>query len=100
MDLDAVQDEQYIREELLLDVANFDYVKRVQANNKAATPAEWANVYTILELAQRWKREWVAPRAHIELWQNIYAAADATQVQVLLDLNEKTATPRWRTFGA
>jgi hypothetical protein len=96
---DPDRDKQYITDELFLDVLNFNYIKKTDAEGKAASAEEWDNVYTIVELAQRRKRKWVLPPAEIEKWDNVYVAADASQVQVRLGADGESVTPRWRTFG-
>jgi hypothetical protein len=100
MALKPAADEQYIREQLYLEIANFTYIQSTAAANKPLDDPAWANVYKMLELAQRRKRGWDEPQAQIEIRQNIYAAADATLVQVQLGLKEEPVTLRWRTFGA
>jgi hypothetical protein len=92
-------DESYVIEKLFLEPANFQYIKDTEAKGEGATKEEWANVYIILEKAQRRKRGLGAARAEIEKWNNIYVAADATQVQTVLAAEGESATPRWRTFG-
>ena len=96
LELDKVNDEQYIRTELFLEPANFDYIKNVAQETKPADE-EWEKVYILLERAQRRKRGWKEPSASIEEWQNIYAAPDATQVAS--STAKDSVTPRWRTFG-
>lgn len=95
--------ELYIREKLHLEVVNFEYIKRTQERHLDpqfnVDVDDWNKVYIMLEQAQRRKRGWEEPRAEIEEWENIYAAADATQVQVNLDLEKEEDTLRWRTFG-
>jgi len=95
--LDDKKDKTYISEQLFLEPANFLYIKTVQA--KSSTPEEWAKVYAIVEQAQRRKRGLVDSRAEIEKWDNLYAAADATQLKVQLEAERGESTPRWRTFG-
>jgi hypothetical protein len=103
MALDATQDAQYIREQLYLEVANFEYIQNTEASSEKASKEDWkedwAKVYKMLEVAQRRKRGWQA-QAQIERWQNIYAAADAPRVQVRPGQSEEISMPRWRTFGA
>ena len=98
MELKLDKDEQYVREKLFLEPANFTYI---QDTRKKQNPTEddWAKVYKMLELAQRRKRGGEEPRAQIEIWENCYAATDATKLQVRLDLEEEVVTPRWKTFG-
>ncbi len=92
-------DESYVTEKLFLEPANFQYIKDTESKDQVATGEEWANVYIILEKAQRRKRGFAVTRAEVEKWNNIYVAADATQIQALLDAKDESATPRWRTFG-
>ncbi len=99
LQLDAGNDASYIQESLFLDVSNFTYIVNTQSKGKNATPEEWANVYAILEMAQRRKRNWVETPAEIDKWKNVYVAPDATQVQVQLNAEGGEVTPRWRTFG-
>lgn len=96
--LDAEKEKSYIAESLFLDPLNFLYVKNTQAKKKA-TEEEWANVYAIIEQAQRRKRSFQDLPPEIEKWDNLYAATDATQVQVKLEAEGEATTPRWRTFG-
>jgi hypothetical protein len=96
MDLNLNDDEQYIREKLFLEPANFTYIQEIK-NKQESTKGDWAKVYQILELAQSRKRG--EPRAQIEIWENCYAAKDATKLQVQSDLKEESVTPRWKTFG-
>ena len=100
-ELTTDSDGPYIREHLYLEEANFTFIKDTAypTEVKVASNDDWATVYKIMELAQRRKRQWQATQAQIEQWNNIYVAADATQVQARLGLKEDAATPRWRTFG-
>jgi len=102
--LDPVKDASYIRDQLFLEIPNFVYIKDIYlksdvGNPKQPSDTEWAMVYQMLELAQRRKRNWQAPRAEVETWENMYAAADAMALQVRIGLGEEASTPRWRTFG-
>ena len=97
--LNSTQDKTYISEKLFLEPANYDYIINTDAKGKTASAEEWDKAYTMLELAQRRKRGWEISRAEIEKWDNLYAASDATQIQVRLDAEGESATPRWRTFG-
>src|SRR5271166_1328647 len=94
--LHIVNDEKYIRTELFLEPANFEYIKKVAQETKP-DDEEWENVYIMLERAQRRKRGWKEPSASVEKWQNIYAAPNATQVES--GKAKDPVTPRWRTFG-
>ncbi len=96
MELDSDNDKHYIQEKLFLEPANFTYIQEIK-NKEKPTEHDWAKVYQIVELAQSRKRG--DQKAQIEIWENCYAATDATQLQVQSDLKEETVTPRWRTFG-
>lgn len=98
MALDAVRDEPYVREQLYLELANFSFIQR-SADRPLDDPV-WATVYRMLELAERRKRGWEAPRPQLERWENVYAAADATRVLVQSGPTSQPVTPRWRAFGA
>jgi hypothetical protein len=98
--LNPAVDEQYIREQLYLEVANATYIQRTQQSNPPDGDPAWETVYQMLELAERRKRGWLPPQPTIEQWWNSYAATDATQVQARLGPPDAVATPRWRTFGA
>ncbi len=101
--LDPVKDASYIQDQLYLEISNFSYIKEIYLNSNAGNPkptdTEWAQVYQILELAQARKPNWQEPRAQIEIWRNMYVAADATALQVPSGAPEDAATPHWRTFG-
>lgn len=97
--LNPDQDKDYLVEKLFLDPLNFTYITDTHEKGADATPDEWANVYTILERAQRRKRKWTQTPAEVEKWENLYLAPDASQVQVRLESEGETVTPRWRTFG-
>lgn len=97
--LDPVEDGNYIIEKLFLEPPNYSYIRSIQKKGKNASDEEWANVYTLLELAQRRKRKWVATPAEIEKWENVYIAPDASQVQVRVGIEGESVTPRWRAFG-
>ncbi len=97
--LNSTQDKNYISEKLFLEPANYDYIINTDAKGSAASAEEWDKAYTMLELAQRRKRGWQVSRAEIEKWDNLYAASDATQIQVQLNADGESTTPRWRTFG-
>ena len=96
LQLDKVNDALYIRDALFLEPLNFDYIKSV-AQKTTAGEEEWKQVYIMLERAQRRKRGWGEPRASSEKWQNVYAGADATQID--FGDAKDTITPQWRTFG-
>jgi hypothetical protein len=107
LNLDPDKDASYLREQLFLEPSNFIHIQNTcNTYPEGYDPSNqqgkltWEKVYQIIELAQRKKRGWPEPRAQIERWQNVYAAADATMVQVRLGPAEDTVTPRWRTFGA
>lgn len=97
--LNPDQDKDYLVEKLFLDPLNFTYITDTHEKGVDATPDEWANVYTILELAQRRKRKMVETPAEIEKWENVYMAPDASQIRVRLGAEGESVTPRWRTFG-
>ncbi len=92
MDLDPTTDAVYIEEELYLDGVNVAFIQH-------AAEEDWDTVYNILEQAQRRKRGWEEPVVRIEKWENVYVAADATQVLVQSGLEDEEATARWHTFG-
>ena len=98
--LSAEADAFYISDRLLMEPANFTYVKTTSTKSNASDD-EWNNVYAILERAQGRKRGTVSGTAQIEKWDNLYAFDDASTVQVRLaaEGNSDSATPRWRTFG-
>jgi hypothetical protein len=96
LQLNKVNDQQYIRDALFLEPLNFNYIKSV-AQKPTPGEEEWKQVYIMLERAQRRKRGWGEPRASIEKWQNIYADADATRTDS--SGAKETVTPQWRTFG-
>jgi hypothetical protein len=107
LDLKPDEDASYLREQLFLEPSNFIHIQNTcntypegYSNSNQQGKLAWEKVYQIIELAQRKKRGWPEPRAQIERWQNVYAAADATMVQVRLGPLEDAVTPRWRTFGA
>lgn len=54
----------------------------------------WADVYRVLELAQRYVESLPDPVARKVEWRNLYAYADATS-----QLDDAGASPRWKTFG-
>lgn len=54
----------------------------------------WADVYRVLELAQRYVEGMPEPVARKVEWRNLYAYADATT-----QLDDAGASPRWKTFG-
>ena len=97
LDLDAVTDKDYLQEKLFLAPENFSYIKDHRGLQR--NDAKWQNIYAILEQAQRRKRQWEAPRAEIEQWENVYVAEDARQVQVRVGAEGESNSPRWRTFG-
>jgi Baseplate J-like protein len=96
LQLDKVNDQQYIRDALFLEPLNFDYIKSV-AQKTTPGQQEWNQVYMMLERAQRRKRSWGEPKASIEKWQNLYADVDATHADS--GGAKDTVTPQWRTFG-
>ena len=97
--LNSKTDASYLTEKLFIDPTNYDYIQNVQTKGQNASDDEWNNVYNILERAQSRKRGVQTGRAELEKWDNLYAAADATGVQVRLDAQGEVDTPRWRTFG-
>lgn len=96
--LSAETDASYISDKLLMEPANFSYIKTTSVKTTASED-EWNNVYAILERAQGRKRGTVSGPAQIEKWDNLYAFEDAGTVQVRLAAEGDSATPRWRTFG-
>jgi hypothetical protein len=97
--LDPDQDKDYLSEKLFIEPNNFRLIRDVRGKAEKATDEEWAKVYSIFELAQRKKRLWELTPALTEKWENLYAAPDASQVQVRLKVEGEDVTPRWRTFG-
>jgi hypothetical protein len=95
-DLDSATDADYIRERLYLELSNFAIVQR--ARSFQPNDPQWVTVYKILALAEQRRNAGSAGRIGIEQWQGLYAAADATQVQV--QNQGAQVTPRWHTFGA
>ena len=102
-ELNALKDAGYISEKLFLNPTNFAQIKAdyQAAGDAYDTKSDKENkaLYTLLELAQRRKRGNQNTRAEIISWDNLYAAQDATQVQVQQNLAGDSTTPRWRTFG-
>ncbi len=90
------------REELLDTL--LDYVantKDAESLTKTAKsqPEDWEKIYHIVEMAQRVRQNLPEPIAKKEHWLNLYAAADATQVEASLGLETDLEHPRWKTFG-
>ena len=74
-----------------------DISKRKQGT--AVTDAEWAEVYRIVEIAQRNREGLRPPIAQKVEWLNLYPATDATTQSVSLGVAGETDEPRWKTFG-
>ena len=105
MSLLADRDQEYIREELYLEVASFNFIKGIRERDLSGTDSpddgDWNTVYSMLERAQRRMRGWEeASKPEIERWDNLYASQDATAVQVASREEHEPQAVRWRTFGA
>jgi len=121
--LDAVSLVESTAEQTLLDWADFErelvtlesyfclsadefaFVRAVFAKYPTALPWEYSQAEELLEQAGRKRareREGIAfdelaPKPEIELFDNLYAATNATLVRANQGLQQ--AHPRWRTFG-
>jgi len=93
------QNTDYVESELYMKQRDFNTLIETK-NTEGATAEQWEQVYSILELASRKKRNFTVPAAQIELWYNLYMAKDATQVQVRLPSEAGNENPRWNTFGS
>lgn len=95
-----------IQDKLLLDAGSATFLQRLARQGvpegpeaRAKFAADWEDAYRIVEQGQRQARGLADPRPEVERWDNVYAAEDATQVQVRTGVAGDDTTPRWRTFG-
>ncbi len=75
---------------------DYSFLESVQARlvSGTITPAEWARVYRVVELAQRVRDQLPDPVAQRENWLDLHAAEDATAI-----VAGPAELPRWKTFG-
>jgi hypothetical protein len=86
----------------LLDyVPNTDDAAILTSHPKTAKsqPKVWEQIYQIVEKAQRIRQNLPEPLAQKEEWLNLYAAADATEIEAGLGIETDNENPRWKTFG-
>lgn len=76
---------------------DLDYLKGIASSSGQA--ADWPRVYTVLEIAQRNRENFLAPVAEKVEWRNLYPAADARAVLAQSATQDANALPRWKTFG-
>jgi hypothetical protein len=84
--------------EQYLDRGQLDVLDRFRQQLEdpaAARRFGWADVYQVLELAQRYVENMPEPVARRTEWRNLYAHPDATAL-----LDDAASSPRWKTFGA
>lgn len=97
LDSDQEEDRQYILGRLRLDPVTCENIQRFYRQASDQTPEAWLGVYRQLIQAKWRQLEKPQPRPEIELWDNLFAAPDATLV---LPENQSTQTQsRWQTFG-
>jgi len=97
-DLSVIRDEQYIREKLFLERANFEQVKAALLSSPPLPSEEVDKVYGILEQAMRRKHGWLGPEFRNREWKNIFAASDATRLRSSTAPDDSEGA-NWRTFG-
>ncbi|RMG19944.1 MAG: hypothetical protein D6730_20690, partial [Bacteroidetes bacterium] len=88
----------YIQTELFLTIKQFESLLVLRNTLPPLQDSRWENAYRYLEEANRKKYQIEIPAAQKEELADIYAAADATQVTVVLE-GAEGESPRWRTFG-
>ncbi len=59
----------------------------------------WQRAIQIVEFAQRIREQLPEPTARRIEWRNLYAAPDATTLDVRVGLDSDDQAPRWHTFG-
>ncbi len=86
------------------DYAYLEAIDRTLADNQgdesSVDAGRWERAIQLVELAQRIREQLPEPVARRIEWRNLYAAADATKLQVRVGLDSDTQAPRWHTFGA
>jgi hypothetical protein len=88
-------------QEFVRSALDYSFLEDVQKrlDKGAITGDEWAQVYRVVELAQRIRERLPEPVARRETWLNLYAASDAMSV-VAAPAVEAGQKPRsWKTFG-